>query len=293
MITVFGGAGDRLSVFVSEDEPTEVQLVVGALLGAKVNKKNPHTYSIPVHDFPLLRDRLNRLGRTEGRDMDERAEGIIRDYEQLMGVNARIKRGDLNGDIEPYLPQVLKSTLWVDQVADTRFCLRHAKAGVFSEMGTGKTAVVLAAFALLKLAKLARYALVVCPNSVKANWLRQVGEHTHLSAVELGNGTGELKRNLARYVRDRADVCVTHYDAMRSDEFRTRLCRVPFDVVVCDETHAIKNLSAERSTAMLDALSRIRASLDLIEAEVELEDGTMMKALLPHGAKPGDEVVFW
>lgn len=304
MIVVQGGSSDdQLAVFCSADEPDQVRNILESMLGSRVNPKTPGVWGIPVCEFPVLRERLDRLGRTGGREMDERAEAAIRAYERLLDTNEQIKRGELNGDIEAYLQRVAKKPLWPDQIADVRFCLRHLRAGVFSEMGTGKTLILLITFALLKLAGLARHALLVCPNGVKQNWVRQIGEHTWLSTMELGNGAGQVGRRLDEYVAKRTDILITHYDALRSNETRDKICAVPFDVVVLDEAHAIKNYSSTKATkregqmrrtaAMFDALNRIRCGLQLVEALVELDDGTTMRAILPAGCRPGDTVEFW
>ena len=292
MITLLAAGPNRLQVALTA-APDEVQQVLDSLLGVRFNPRTA-TYFVPVYDFPILKEKLDRLGVRTGRKMDDAAWEMIRAYEWLLEANARIKAGEFNVEIESLVQRAgITSQLWVDQVADVRFMLRHLRAGNWGEMGVGKTACLLATFALLRLARLARYALVICPNSVKQTWLRQVRLHTTLSAVELGNGSSAINHNLYRYLSNRTDLCIVHYEALRDDRFRDKLVALPFDVVICDEMHLAKNMPSQRTQALLDTLARLRASVSLVEADVELADGTMTKAVLSAGVKPGDVVEFW
>jgi hypothetical protein len=292
MILLSASGQDRLSVFVSKEEPPVVTEVLRSLLNAREGRNGG--FYIAVYDFPVLKERLDRLGMLRGREMDDHAAAMIRSYTHKLELNEQIKAGELNHEIEPRLEGgSLKSKLWTDQVADVRFCLRNPKVGVWHEPGCGKTIISLATFCTLKDAGLARYALVICPNSVKQNWLRQTVQHTSLSVAELGNGRGEILRNIANHTKKRTDICVTHYDALRAQEVQDRLVELPFDMCINDELHLCKNLHTQTSQAVQAVLQRIRPSVALVEADVLLEDGTITKAVVPASVKPGETVEFW
>lgn len=291
MITVTTTDDHRISVFVSPDETSNVKLVLESMLNARYNTKTG-TFFIPIHDFHSLQSKLGQLG-IPVHFIDGRVDNLLQVFSREVEIDKLVKAGGMDHEIKPYLAGVMKSQLWEDQVSDVRFCLRRRKAGVFSEMGTGKTAVVLAAFSLLKLAGLARFALVVCPNSVKQTWLEQVRRHTKLTATELGNGYSKQSKNFGKYMKHRVDVCVVHFDAIRDKRLRQIISAAPFDIVVIDEAHAIKNMSSKRSQALLDLLKNIRTMSDVVEAEIESEDGTITMAVLPSNIKPGDVVEFW
>lgn len=157
---------------------------------------------------------------------------------------------------------------------------------------THNTLILLATFAVLRRRGLARYGLVVCPNTVKATWLRQTAQHTRLTAQEIGNGSAEIARRLQRLQDDRPDLTVTHYEALRDPQVQRALVRMPFDVVIADEVHLIKNIQTDRAQAMFATLAQIRPSVSLVEVEVELPDGTTTTAVMPAGVQPGQEIDF-
>lgn len=292
MISVSKAGPERLSLYVSEDEPAETREVLQSLLGVRHNP-NTGTYFLPVWDFPILAEKLARVSPNGERLMDGPAWEVLRDYRYHLSLNEEIKAGTLNHEIEALLAQAgVKSSLWTDQVGDVRFCVRNAICGVFSEMGTGKSLCALATFALLRFAGLARYALVIVPNAVKQNWVRQTTQHTTLTATELGNGGKRTLSRLKAYEKARTDVCITHYEALRNQDFREALVKIPFDMTVMDEAHSIKNQSL-KTQAALAVMSQIRSATELVKADVELQDGTLVSAVLPGSVKPGDEVHFW
>lgn len=288
---IVSGAGDKLIVTLTDDEPSEIRQTIESLMGTRFNPKTG-VFFVQVHDFPLLREKIHRLGHQRAREMDDAAWRLIHDYEERLRRNDEIRQGRFNDEIEREIAETLKSQPWTDQVADIRFCLRHQRAGVFHEMGLGKTLCMLASFAVLKRRGLARYCLVVCPNTVKATWLRQAAQHTRLTAEEVGNGTVEVLCRLHRQQNRRPDLTITHYEALRDQQVQRTLARMPFDVVIADEVHLIKNISTDRAQAMFTTLAQIRPALSLVEVEVELPDGTTTTAIMPAGVQPGQEADF-
>ena len=293
MITLTGVDQDRLAITLT-DEPESVAAVFRSLLNVRENRN--HTgFFITVHDFHILCEKLDQLGITQAtgrREMDDAAAEMIRSYRAELDRNVRIKAGELNDEIVGDLA-VLKSTLWTDQVSDVRFCLRHPKVGIWNDLGTGKTGVALATFAVLKNRGLAKHALVICPNSVKPNWSRQTSQHTNLTAAELGNGRANVLREIKEEAKNRSDVLIVHYEALRTDEIRNRLIDLTQDVVIIDELHRAKHFTSQVTRAVFDLVSRIRPTVALVDAEVELPDGTTTTAVIPAGARPGDEVEFF
>jgi len=297
MITLAGAGRDRLAIFLV-DEPEDAAAVIRSLLNVRENR-NQTGFFLPVHDFPILRERLDRLGITQTtgrREMDDNAALAVRSYLAALERNDRIKAGDLNDEIVADIEAgALKSPLWTDQVADVRFILRHGRVGVFSEMGVGKSLTALAGFVVLRARRLARYALVIGPNAVKQNWIRQIAQHTSMTVEELGNGRSTVLRRIKKQAARRTDVCITHYEALRSDDIRDQLVKMPFDMVILDEIHRAKNLDTDTTKAVADTLARIRPAVELVEADIELvtETGIVLTtALLPASMAIGDEVEF-
>ena len=291
MIVVSVSAHQQISIWASADE-TSAAVVLGSMLNSRYNPKTG-AYFIPIHEFNAMHEKLQRAGVQLG-PLSPEVLHAVGNYGKQVLIGDQIKIGALNHEIELYLSHgLLKSKLWPDQVSDVRFCLRNPKVGVFNEMGTGKTLEALATFAMLKLAGLARYALVVCPNNVKQTWIQQISRHTKFSAVELGNGSAKQLSMIKKHSKNRPDIFITHYDAVRNQKVSSAIAALPFDMVICDEAHAFKNMTAQRSKAIAAMLNSIRSSLSLVEVEVETEDGAIVKTVLREGVQPGQEVEFW
>jgi hypothetical protein len=98
------------------------------------------------------------------------------------------------------------------------------------DMGLGKTAIAIVA---------ADYpALVVCPKSLKANWVKEVTMwRPDLTAVAVETGKKREAASLA--AAERADVTVVNYDILSRyvEQFQAR----KFKTLIVDESHYIKN----------------------------------------------------
>ena len=118
------------------------------------------------------------------------------------------------------------------QLADGR-CL------IGDDMGIGKTIQALAHMAVSN-TKLP--ALVICPASVKYNWLKECKAWLpdYRSAVLTGR-TGKMPD---------ADIIIANYDIV-SGRLQS-LLDYGFNIVVCDESHYLKNSKAKRTEATLE-----------------------------------------
>ena len=108
--------------------------------------------------------------------------------------------------------------LWIDldefktepyfhQKVSAMFCFNKKSAGVFSDIGTGKTLVALYTAVLND----ANRVFIVCPNSVKYNWKREVLKHTTKTARVL-EGTAEEKR---RQIKEGEWAVITNFESLR------------------------------------------------------------------------------
>lgn len=116
------------------------------------------------------------------------------------------------------------------------------------EQGLGKTLSALAAFGLCVERGLADRLVVVCPNSLKAMWAREVASRFPTWQVSLAEGTKPHRR---RAFGTEALVYLTNYEAVRSDkaDLRLLLGRAR-SVLVCDESHAAKNPDSQTLRAL-------------------------------------------
>lgn len=145
----------------------------------------------------------------------------------------------LPNDLYPYQKEDLDKLLSTED----SFCL-------FSEMGTGKTPVAIG------LAMLGGYhkTLVVCPNSLQLEWARQIKEWTGLDAGV--SRKSSYYRKLQSLFSDMlggesSPFFIINYESLRIKRHREILEAYPFDLIILDEVHRLRNPSAAMTRGML------------------------------------------
>lgn len=113
------------------------------------------------------------------------------------------------------------------------------------DMGTGKTIQTAGA---INLHPEYRSILILCPNSLKINWKRElekwlVNEYT-IGIVNRGD-----------YPED-TDIVIMNYDV--ADKHKDKIHAREWDLLVADEAHAMKNADAKRTKAILGKGKRIK-----------------------------------
>src|SRR4029079_17820075 len=108
------------------------------------------------------------------------------------------------------------------------FLLGRRRAILADDMGLGKTRQ-----AIISLRHLAPAGprLVVCPASVKQNWAREIAIVETDASVRVIDGTAPVS-STAEWVVINYDILGRHIDSLR---------RVPWDALVFDEAHYLKN----------------------------------------------------
>ncbi|RKT33768.1 helicase-like protein [Microbacterium sp. AG1240] len=121
----------------------------------------------------------------------------------------------------------------------------HRSFLLADEPGLGKTAQSVLAASVAGAYPL----LVVVPNVVKMNWLREVGRWTPQRRATVVSGDG-------RDVDAFADVFIVNYEIL--DRHLSWLGSIGLKGMVVDEAHFIKNLTSQRSQNVLALAGRIR-----------------------------------
>src|SRR5258708_29311208 len=94
--------------------------------------------------------------------------------------------------------------------------LTRGKVGLLAfEQGLGKTLVSIDAFRKVRAAGLADKLLVICPNSLKRNWLAEFGKFAPEFTVAIAEGPRKLRRGI--FANTKADVVVTSYETARTE----------------------------------------------------------------------------
>jgi SNF2 family DNA or RNA helicase len=161
--------------------------------------------------------------------------------------------------LRPYQAEGVK---WMAGLAQ-----REGHGLLADDMGLGKTLQALAFCAWLRATEAARTpALVVCPTSLVANWLREAARFTpHLRTLDL-TGPDRAERRAAM---KQADLVVTSYAILRRDleSFRAE----EFSLVVLDEAQHIKNRGSQNA----QSAKALRARHRLILTGTPLENSAL------------------
>ncbi|HMD56615.1 MAG TPA: DEAD/DEAH box helicase [Solirubrobacteraceae bacterium] len=161
----------------------------------------------------------------EIREQHARAAGLV----DLSGAHdADLEVPSLGGELKPF------------QRAGVAYLLQRRRAFLADEQGLGKTIEALAALE----ADDAFPAVIVCPASLKLNWMRELARWLPGRAARALNGNRDAGGKAAA----RADVTVVNYDivAARGAELRALQPRA----LVLDESHYCKNANAKRTQAV-------------------------------------------
>lgn len=115
----------------------------------------------------------------------------------------------------------------------------------FSEPGTGKTLSTLSIIGYLHTTKNYNKILIVCPNSLKNNWAKEI-EKFYCYVIKTVIVTGSLreKQKLLEGLKPN-NICIINYDYLLKAE--PYLNKWGADIVVLDEAHLIKGHTALRS----------------------------------------------
>lgn len=168
-----------------------------------------------------------------------------RDRKEL--ANAASVTTEEAGNIRERLHHVMPKglALYPYQEAGVAFCVAaQGNALVGDEMGLGKTPTSLAYLALEK-----QYpALIVVPAVVASNWQREAKKWIPGAKVQrIQKGKDSL---------DTADIVIVTYNLVtRHEEIRKH----KWAIVVCDESHYLKNYKAKRTQAVLDIVKKAGA----------------------------------
>jgi SNF2 family DNA or RNA helicase len=149
-------------------------------------------------------------------------------------------------------PYQQKGFEWMKMLSEV-----NAGACLADDMGLGKTLQTIC-FIADKLQHIKNgIALIVCPSSLIYNWQQEISKFAPHLRTYIHHGSSRDHENISPAI---TDVCITSYGTLRSDiDF---LCAIHFSIAVIDESHNIKNPSAQitRAVNQLHAGSRIALS---------------------------------
>lgn len=121
------------------------------------------------------------------------------------------------------------------------FLLERKCCILADDVGLGKTKMAAQA-----IEKTGKSALVITFGYLKSQWLREINEWTKLKVSKV---SGPPNDRATCYARD-ADVYVINYELLLYD--LDAIKKLPVDILVLDEGHAIKSFDAKRSEAVME-----------------------------------------
>jgi SNF2 family DNA or RNA helicase len=139
----------------------------------------------------------------------------------------------------------MRASLRGYQAFGAKFALCQERAMLGDEMGLGKSVEALAAMCHLHVEG-RRHFLVACSASVLVNWTHEIDRHSELRSYRLHGA--DRQRNFLAWTRT-GGVAVTTYDSLRS---LPKLPGLDLGMLVVDEAHYAKNMTAERTKAVRD-----------------------------------------
>lgn len=112
--------------------------------------------------------------------------------------------------------------------------LSMMKKGILSdEMGLGKTIQLISLFLYNKCKK----CLIVCPNSLKLNWKKEIEKFTNKTVNIVDDKTLDII----------SDFNIINYEKLCKDKFAEYLVNLKQDMIVFDESHNLKNEKSNKS----------------------------------------------
>ena len=192
--------------------------------------------SLPLD--PWVVTHLDGFLAMHGVDVDAPAEAALEDLrEEAAEAQAQIKRSKateappiegvaerMGGELQPF------------QWAGVKYLLDARRAFLSDEQGLGKTVQALATME----ADDAFPAIVVCPASLKLNWLRETKKWLPHRSVEVVEGGVAVPKT--------GDITIINYEVV--GKHLNTLARLRPEAVVVDESHYCKNPRAKRTQAV-------------------------------------------
>jgi SWI/SNF-related matrix-associated actin-dependent regulator 1 of chromatin subfamily A len=163
--------------------------------------------------------------RTNDIEVDDSA--ITLSIKNLENKKKELEESKKNFSIE--LDLKMKINPYPYQHAGIKFIdLANGRAIIGDEMGLGKTLQALAWVSWRK-----KKALVICPNSYKLGWAREISKFSHCSSQVLSSKETEFEQ---------ADFTIINYENLKKHDFK----KLNYDTVIIDESHKIKNSKTQR-----------------------------------------------
>ena len=239
-------------------DPDERMAILSEVKSTQGRKYNPDnkTWSISITEAAPLIDRLRKSDVTVALDLASSIESIpevhtvMHERAKRIAISGASSLSDemivaqMSDTLSQHFPE--GHELYPFQYVGVRFAeLANGRCLIGDDMGIGKTIQALAHIALNQ-DKLP--ALVVCPASVKYNWLRECNTWLpDIPAVVLEGRKGDIPMYDPTTP---AKIVICNYDIVNGR--KDILIDYGFNIIVFDESHYLKNAKTQRTIASLE-----------------------------------------
>jgi SWI/SNF-related matrix-associated actin-dependent regulator 1 of chromatin subfamily A len=204
--------------------------------GADRDQRHEHALLPAIHADPFCVPELDAFLAEHEAWVDEQALSLLQEIREEHAQAAGLVALSQAADAELHVPG-LGGELKPFQRAGVSYLLARRRAFLADEQGLGKTIEALAAIE----SDGAYPAIVVCPASLKLNWVREIRRWLPAREVQIisGTGSGSLPQ---------AEISVVNYDILAARQ--AALSSLGPKALVLDESHYCKNAAAKRTQAV-------------------------------------------
>lgn len=154
------------------------------------------------------------------------------------------------------LPKIKDETNFYEhQILGVRKMAKMDSFLLADEMGLGKSLQALTVSAVHFNSGYAERIIVVCPATLKWNWLAEIEQFTHFTATVLDGSPKQREAQLDKFDERDADenpltdILIVNYEQVGAH--LKRLNQLCFDIAIFDEAHYIKSYNSKRTVACL------------------------------------------
>lgn len=240
-----------------------VYVLTRSLLTVYENK--PGNWTVSYDDLVYLKQKINELGlQKSGKTISVEALSWLQYLQAEEDRRTQLKLGVGNDRVVQLLKGKIKSTLFNDQLTGVSFLLDSKRSGLFDSMGSGKSLVVLST--ILALGDEIKKTLVVAPLGVLPGFAREIQKHTHLTFLTIPKGRTKALDFLKKHKNTKCDILLVHPEnlvgskCVKFSPMLHMLIKMQWDMVIIDEFHKFKNVSAKRTQAVVKLINDSKSS---------------------------------
>jgi SNF2 family DNA or RNA helicase len=255
------------TIYLDYREPARVRIVLPAKVSAELLALKEEFFDaegfFKPHQMNRFAQALDRFRRLDEKVViyGDALEWVDREIAAAEGLAFEASELRLLEQGKLALDGLLKVPLYPFQMRGVLFAASRGRTIIADDMGLGKTIQAIGAAEMLARHRGINRALVICPASVKHQWLTEIRRFSNRSGVVI-DGSPERRRSL---YNSPAFFKIVNYELVRRD--LENVTGVLPDLIILDEAQRIRNW--ETATARTIKLLRSRYALVLTGTPLE------------------------